>query len=409
MSIPGPAVESALKVGYLYLSASPKGSSVQQKVLAQIAHLREAGLDCRGLFFSTAIDGPMAITPWVDMFPVPRAGGRFFRPKRQRGLLDNTVRSVLEQLAGAFDLLYLRYPGASPGLAHIVDTWGYKLVLEHQSKEVEERRVVAREHPFGLRPTALLTWLQHGVWPVFMERRHGPSIRRGVLAGVSVTPEIAEHQRTLGERLTFVVGNGIQTVSFVPRQIQHRDPSALHLLFMKGGSGQVVWAGLDRLLAGMDAWQGRSPRPILHVVGKPDPALIGRTDVRQHGYLNGAALDAVFDQVDIGINHLGLHRIGLAWSSNLKTREYIARGLPFVHATRDADIGDAPFAFTVPADDGAVDIGELVIFADRVLGYPDHPCAMNRFAKEHLDHAVQMHKLAAVMRGLLSADSRGRT
>jgi len=73
--------------------------------------------------------------------------------------------------------------------------------------------------------------------------------------------------------------------------------------------------------------------------------------------LYGSELDAIYDRCDLGLEILAPRRKGIRLSASLKSREYIARGLPFVSACR-LDICDLGFQEYLQIDDteNSVDI-----------------------------------------------------
>ncbi len=113
-----------------------------------------------------------------------------------------------------------------------------------------------------------------------------------------------------------------------------------------------------------------------------------------HGFLTGEALDALFDQCHVAVGSLGIHRKGLTQTSELKGREYCARGIPYIIACADPDFSsDFPYICYLPADESAVDVEQVLAFAREVGANPNHPQEMRRYAEEHLDWSVKMKKL----------------
>lgn len=162
------------------------------------------------------------------------------------------------------------------------------------------------------------------------------------------------------------------------------------------------WHGLDRLLRGIAAYDGTS-NVILHIAGDgPEldnlKKLANELDIADrvvfHGFMMGKALDALFDKCHIAVGSLGIHRKGLMQTSELKAREYCARGIPYVIACADPDFpDDFPYIFRLSASESPIDIDQVLTFAQAVCIDPDHPQQMRRYAEEHLDWSVKMKKL----------------
>lgn len=126
------------------------------------------------------------------------------------------------------------------------------------------------------------------------------------------------------------------------------------------------WHGLDRLVQGM-AVAADDSRLLVIGDGPELPSLtalvesLGLTGrVEFTGALGGSALDEAMTRGDIGVASLAEHRRGGAALSPLKTRDYLARGMPVLFAGDDPDLrGDPPFTMRVLQDDSAVSVARV--------------------------------------------------
>jgi len=217
---------------------------------------------------------------------------------------------------------------------------------------------------------------------------------------VSVTPEIsAYHQaRTKGSSKYLSLGNGINTTSLKIRhcpQLQNK----LHILCV---ANLHYWHGVDRMIHGMKLYEGTSEL-YLHIVGNGHelPNLKSLTKelhledhVIFHGFKSGTELDAMFDECHIALDALAGFRKNLNELSTLKAREYCARGIPFLMASKDADFPESwDYIQMVPATEDPIDMELVIAFADRVLADYDHPQKMHEYAKDHLDWLAKMKVL----------------
>ena len=152
------------------------------------------------------------------------------------------------------------------------------------------------------------------------------------------------------------------------------------------------WHGYDRLIAGLP----HHLEVTLTVVGDgPElPHLRAlaaahrlNSRVRFTGTLIGAAFDEVMAAADVGVSSLGEHRRGNFALSPLKTRDYLARGLPMVHSGDDPDLRDDPaFAHRVPASDAPLDLSGVTAWLDRIRCDPHvSPPVIRAFARTRLD------------------------
>lgn len=169
------------------------------------------------------------------------------------------------------------------------------------------------------------------------------------------------------------------------------------------------WHGYDRVIAGLAAYRAAGGgRPVaFEVVGtgrelprlQADTARLGLGDiVRFHGSRVGAELDAIVAGCHIGVSSIGMHRL-VVDTSNLKSREYCARGLPFVIAYPDRDFPpDLPWAFHATEDDSPLDIAALLAFHAGLA--PDFQTGMRAYAEQNLTWTAKMAPVVAEIRAL---------
>lgn len=141
-------------------------------------------------------------------------------------------------------------------------------------------------------------------------------------------------------------------------------------------SSMRVWHGYERFIEGMDLYysSGGSRNVYLHLIGDgPEKAkyeaLVEQKDLTERvtfeGALSGDELDQALMKCGLGIDSLGRHRSGIAVLSSLKSREYAARGIPFINGCELDIVGfDCPYVLFVPADETPVDISSVVAFYD---------------------------------------------
>jgi glycosyltransferase involved in cell wall biosynthesis len=158
----------------------------------------------------------------------------------------------------------------------------------------------------------------------------------------------------------------------------------------------AFYHGYDRIIRGLADFKRSQPnrRVIFHLVGAgsalPELRALTKQEgvddtVHFHGPLQGEALDDVMKLADIGISSIGMHRLEVD-TSNLKSREFCAHGLPFLIAYPDRDFAaDFPFCMHAPPDDSPIDIASLLEFYDRLrTEHPDYAEHMRRYAEERL-------------------------
>ena len=294
-----------------------------------------------------------------------------------------------------YDVVFLRWPSAIDldPLRFLRNTRA-RVVTVHHGKEVVEQLAVSRSPATYAR--------------VALEYVQGRRILKRVAGVVGVTDEIRDYQvarsgRALPSR---TVANGVDvaripTTGFAPLA----SGGALRLALMS--SSHAVWHGTDRLFDALRAYRGGRPVAV-DMIGQSGGApgteeTIGSARIRHHGMLHGAALDDVLRQATLGISTLAFFRTGLRQAAVLKTREYIARGLPVVFGYDDVDVpDDCPFVLRVPNDDSPISIDDLFAFAERTATMKDLPNDMRAFAERTLDWRVKVPRFTQFAEEILA-------
>lgn len=219
-------------------------------------------------------------------------------------------------------------------------------------------------------------------------------------AVVSVTNEITDHNRTVtGNRLRYLtLGNGVE-VSSIPMRHPPGLQDECHVLCV---AGVAYWHGLDRFIMSLKDYTGH--RKIhLHIVGDGEElpnikalvsALHLESKVTFYGFRSGKELDTMFNQCHIAIGSLAGFRVNLNELSSLKSREYCARGIPFMMASKDSDFPENwDYIQMVPATEEPIDMNLVLAFAERVMEDSNHHKKMREYAETHLDWLAKMKVL----------------
>lgn len=202
--------------------------------------------------------------------------------------------------------------------------------------------------------------------------------------------------------------NGIDLDS-IPLKKASTNPENVRLLAVAKFSPHH---GVDRLIRGLVEYKGEQAVTLTLVgVGSENSMLeklvseLGLNDsVVFAGAATGEKLDAFFDEADIAVGSLGLHRIGISLGSTMKAREYCARGIPFIYSFPEKGFcGDEDFALLLPNNDEPIAIDDVVAFANKVLSNAEIGDTMRIFAGEHFDWKVQMDKVLTVLEADVAA------
>lgn len=300
----------------------------------------------------------------------------------------------------AYDVIFLRYPTAIDlDPLRFVRRSRARVVTVHHAKEVNEQLATSRSA--GTLARAAMEYVQ------------GRRIVRNVDGIIGVTDEIRDYQVARAGRGRSVpsrtVANGVD-VRAIPRTgFVPYDGRELRLAMMS--SSHAVWHGTDRLLEALRAYRG-DRKIVVDLIGNGSGTpgteeRIGNAVLRHHGLLQGVALHEAMRGANLGISTLAFFRTGLRQAAVLKTRDYVARGLPVVLGYEDVDLpADCPFVLRVPANDTPLSVEALFAFAERVSSMPDLSADMRAFAESHLDWRVKVPQFTAFAEELVGSPAR---
>lgn len=396
-----------LKIIYLFTSPNLNGSSVQNKVINQIKYLNKAGADCKGAFFSSEFSSNDSFNEFIEIIPVKKCLWKYFQKTGQQINLMRAVINYAKLNFNIIDLFYFRYPGASIQLFQFVRMYGSKTIFEHLSKELAELKLNAKENPFGLKPSRLLSWLEYSALPIWREKIFGKRIRKNAKLGICNSQEIADLQREVagGKYNTIIGGDAVDAQKFILKNGLEFN-NELNLIFLKGASSAAEYNAIDRIYKGIKSYSG-DVKIMLFILGHNveyekslfSSLALDENIVQFPGSLIGEDLNKFIDSMHLGVSQFGIHRKGLKSNSTIKSREYTARGLPFIYGHDDPDFGleSNYFALQFPGDDTDIDMEQVIEFAKRTLSDPLIPQKMRKYAEEHLDYEVKMKKLYQIL------------
>ena len=203
------------------------------------------------------------------------------------------------------------------------------------------------------------------------------------------------------------IENGIDLSNICVRKPINKDDT-IHILAL---ASMCYWHGYDRLIKSLGEYKGEH-KVVVHMVGGNDGGCLDEwkelseklslTDsVIFHGPMSGCELEKMFNLCDIGINSLAMYRKGFKVTMELKTREYVSRGLPFVCAVEDPALFDreAPMWLKVANDDSVPDMQQIVDFAVKMKNDSSHVEKLRTLAENRMTWDIQYKKVFDLVGG----------
>ncbi len=310
-----------MKVAYLLTWRHGASTGVLTKIADQVRAWQTQGVDA-GLFVATT---HAAVPDWQALPQTVRAEG-FSGPLESVRTQSSLLKAVS---AWDPDITYVRTSPRQASAARALH--GIRHVIEIQSDDLAE----ARLSPIPRRVLTLAT------------RR---ACHRGAIGMVFVSRELSTSvSYDFATMNRIVIGNGID-LNRVPVLPPLASNQPVRLAFI--GHPGVPWHGLEEVyglarqrsdwqfdIIGAMAPQGQGPRP----------------NVTHHGELGSSDYVPILANATVGLSTLALYSKGMQEASPLKSREYLARGLPVIGAYEDTDIpDDSPVYLKLPNRAGAL-------------------------------------------------------
>lgn len=201
---------------------------------------------------------------------------------------------------------------------------------------------------------------------------------------------------------TITTDNGVDVDEI---NFNNKIPAFNDTLHILGLGNPRTWHAYERVLEGFKNYykSPQSIKAIFEIVGQGGDLdkyqeLVKQYGIEEyvsfHGFQTGKELDEIAEKCHVGIASLGMHRINVAngEASPLKSREFTARGLPFVTGYYDKGFPkDFPFIFNILSDETPLDITALLTFYQNIRQeHANYKEEMRKYALENLDWSIKM-------------------
>ncbi len=189
------------------------------------------------------------------------------------------------------------------------------------------------------------------------------------------------------------INNGIDVKSIPVRKHLYQHNKVIKLITV---ANVANWHGFDRVLLGLYEFYKRErdvkvyfdivgPGQEIEILTKLTKKYNIEEFVKFRGVLVGKELDAVFDEADLGVAILGIHRNNMKEIDCLKSREFCARKLPFITQSAEKHFRNKSFVYCAPSDETPLNIEEVVDFYYKIIQNPSIFDEMYDFALKYCD------------------------
>ena len=194
---------------------------------------------------------------------------------------------------------------------------------------------------------------------------------------------------------SIVIANGIDISNF-PQKSFDSNIKRYSLVFI--GTPGSSWHGLDKIIY----MSTKLPEFDFHIIGEDNQ---DTKNLFFHGYLNFSSTIDIIQKCDVGISTMALHRKEMDEASPLKSRQYLAMGLPIIYAYNDTDmINEYPFALKLPNTETNVhkNIDLIRDFVIKVSQNERLSALTRKFVIDNIDYKVKEDKRLLYMKKIVS-------
>lgn len=384
---------------YIYLTANKFApSSVQQKITNQIRIACELGYNVKGLFFTTELIDKSNDEDIVWLRATAINTG-YFRSIRQHASNVKAAMAVIKEIDELESRYFMRFGICNGSMFRLSLLLKGRIVFNHLSVETDEYTLFQSDA--GSFAGRVLSNIEFKWLPIFLDKTLGKIIRRNSHGAIVNSAEIAlrQQKKCLGNYPCEIIPDAVDTTAF-PILGSKKFGDAISMVFLKGASMDAEYNGLDRLMRGMLEYNG--PRTYnLTIIGSHTTmeenmannlGLQDRVFIKKAMY--GKELDNELENHHLGVGPLAIHRKGITATSSIKTREFMARGLPFFIAHTDHELADnigcRQFHTVFEASESPIQLSGLEAMFERLNNMPDYPRSMRELAQKHLDYRVKI-------------------
>lgn len=346
---------------------------VTKKVFAQIRAFENLGFHVK--YYTGYVDEGAAVfndqNEVVYCLPYGSSHPGIRRVRRNQ-LLKKAAAKFLEQQKEEFRLCYAR---------HLFFDHNYLRFLKAAKKYCKNIWIEAHSYPIYNK-----YWVMY--YPVyFLDMLYSRNINQYADLIVAIADG---YQKIWGTR-AICISNGVDLSNIGPQQ---KTPGVDGEVRMVAVSYEWLAHGYDRIIDGLAEYYSKNPeartgrKVTLTLVGtvlSSTQKRIKKLGMERYvclaGVRSGEELDAIYNKSDIAIGALGGHRANLVMKCELKTREYMAKGIPYVYAGAAKSEEESAYCLRIPSDDSPLPVDAVLEFYDRLQATDDYPLKIRKLSE----------------------------
>ena len=314
-----------MKIAYILIWDSGKIDGVLKKVIDQINALDKLGNEVK-LFILSQLEYEF---PSNINFEITRRGKSYKLLKSVNLLVSNVIKWNP-------NVCYLRMAFAYPALIRLAKT--LPVFIEINTDDIEEFR------------------LQGGRLKYYSHRVLKDALLSNAKGLIAVTNELKLRNLHHNKNI-FVSANGIDLERFEESKNKHKGEENIANAVFIGTQNAILWHGIDKIILmakHLDFVQ-------FHIIGIEESEVESMQhnsmppNLKLYGFQHFEEYEKLVCKMDVAISTLALHRKKMQEACPLKTREYLAIGLPTIIAYDDTDFPDeVDFILKLPNEENNI-------------------------------------------------------
>ena len=326
----------------IYNEIEDETQGINRKICAQIKNFNENGLKCKPYVLESRVGKGYKVRyrlPFANMTPVWKYNKIFEK-------VDFIYFRRPFQMSLAMRRVLRRIKDSNPNIKIILELPTYPY-----DKEITERAVN---------------------YPLYLKDLYNRKRLKGLVDRIAT---LTDDKKIWGID-TLRISNGVDLSKFDKKSYTD-ETDEIHLIAV---AVFAIWHGYERIIEGLKDYYLKKPdrKVYLHLVGDCSETAKYKNLVDQfglqeyikfYGFLKGEELSKIYDKCDIAVSSLGAHKIDISVLCALKSREYVAKGMPVISGVKIDLFMDEPdykYFLEFPSDDTNIDISKIVTFYDSI-------------------------------------------
>lgn len=190
----------------------------------------------------------------------------------------------------------------------------------------------------------------------------------------------------------------IESINFSDKRLLKLNKKRIDFI---GVAGLTFWHGYDRMIKSLGRYYEKNNEidVYFHIVGdgktKDDLKVLSKDlkiqdKVIFYGNKSGKELDKIFEKCEIGVDSLGRHRSGNNYNNSLKSKEYLARGIPLIKSHVDLSLKNTDFYYDVSSDENIFGLEKILEWYFKSNFNSEQ---IRNYVKENLTWDIQIRKI----------------